>query len=132
MAEPFTKRPKLDEGNTCFVSHCCIYHVISGWYMFTTYIIASGGTCLVFWIIHASTKDIALSCFCYIFNKHSNLNKKHITPHANDEPLLNWRSSHFTIFPSSAMILLVVWSANGDGIVLLPSKANSKVNLLSV
>ena len=38
----------------------------------------------------------------------------------------------FTVFPSSAMILLVVWSANGNGIVLLvTSKASSKVNLLS-
>ena len=33
-------------------------------------------------------------------------------------------------FPSSAMILLVVCSATGDGSALYTSKANSKVNLL--
>ena len=36
----------------------------------------------------------------------------------------------FTIFPSSAMILLVVWSANGEGSALI-SKASSNVNLLN-
>ena len=33
-------------------------------------------------------------------------------PHTNGEPLLKWSFSHY----SSAKILLVVWSANGDGI----------------
>ena len=41
---------------------------------------------------------------------------KLITPHANGEPLFKWSSSHSHILPP---ILLVVWSANGDGIVLL-------------
>ena len=38
---------------------------------------------------------------------------QHITPHANGEPLLS-RAPHVRFFPSSAMILFVVWSANGD------------------
>ena len=37
---------------------------------------------------------------------------------------------HIHFFPSSAMILLVVWSANGDGSALT-SMASSKVNLLN-
>ena len=41
---------------------------------------------------------------------------KLITPHANGEPLFKWSSSHSHILPP---ILLVVWSTNGDGIVLL-------------
>ena len=49
--------------------------------------------------------------------------------HANDESQVEFLT--FTFFPSSVTILLVVWSANGHSIVLLPSKASSKVNLLS-
>ena len=37
---------------------------------------------------------------------------------------------HIIFFPNSAMILFVVWFANGDGSVLT-SKASSKVNLLN-
>ena len=48
-----------------------------------------------------------------------------ITPHANGEPLLK-RSSFLSQF---AMILLVVWSAIGDGSALTTSKASS--NLLN-
>ena len=54
---------------------------------------------------------------------------KHITQHANGKPLLK-RSFSFNFFPTSATILLVVWSANSDGSALT-SKASSKVNLLS-
>ena len=36
----------------------------------------------------------------------------------------------FTFFPSSTMIVIVVWSANGDGSALT-SKASSKVNFLN-
>ena len=56
---------------------------------------------------------------------------KHITPHANDEPLLQRSSSHSY---SSPVLLLVVWTANGDGSAItskLASKASSKVNLLN-
>ena len=35
------------------------------------------------------------------------------------------------MLPSSAMILLVVWSANGDGSRALTAMASSKVNLLN-
>ena len=49
-------------------------------------------------------------------------------PHANGEPLLKRRFS-LSILPCSATILLVVWSANGDGLVVL--LCTSKVNLLS-
>ena len=38
---------------------------------------------------------------------------------------------HIHFFPSSATILLIVWSANGNGSALT-SKANSKVNLLKM
>ena len=38
-----------------------------------------------------------------------------ITPHANVETVLKRSSSHSQF----AMILVVVWSVNGDGIVLL-------------
>ena len=37
-----------------------------------------------------------------------------ITPHTNGEPLLKWSSFLYQF----AKILLVVWSANGNGIVL--------------
>ena len=52
-------------------------------------------------------------------------------------PACYWRTSPqaelltFKFFSSSAMILLAVWSANGDGIVLLLTSTSSKVNLLS-
>ena len=56
----------------------------------------------------------------------------HVTPHANGKPLfktsLQAELLIFTFFPSSATILLVVWSANGDGYSALTSP---KVNLLS-
>ena len=39
---------------------------------------------------------------------------KHITPHANGEPLLKRSSSH----SHSSSVLLVIWSANSDGIVV--------------
>ena len=48
-----------------------------------------------------------------------------ITPHANGEPLLMW-SSFLSQF---AMILLVVWSAIGDGSALTTTKTSS--NLLN-
>ena len=54
-----------------------------------------------------------------------------ITPHANGEPLLLSGAPHIHILPQFATILLVVWSANGDG-GALTSKASSKVvNLLN-
>ena len=44
--------------------------------------------------------------------------------------LFSSESPHISFFPSSGTILLVVWSANGDGSALT-SEANSKVNLLN-
>ena len=48
-----------------------------------------------------------------------------ITPHVNGEPLLKWSS----ILSQFAMILLIVWYANGNGSAALTSKASS--NLLN-
>ena len=42
---------------------------------------------------------------------------EHITPHANGEPLLRWSFSHSS--STMSMFMLIVWSANGDGIVVL-------------
>ena len=50
---------------------------------------------------------------------------KHITPHANGEPLLKLSSPH-SLLSSSATILLV-WSANGDA----PFQGKFQVNLLN-
>ena len=56
----------------------------------------------------------------------------HITPHANGEPLLKRELLTFTFFLSSATILLVVWSDNGDGIVLLlPWQVPRSVTILA-
>ena len=44
--------------------------------------------------------------------------------------LFSSEAPHTLFFPSSAMILLVVWSAKGDDSALT-SKASSKVNLLN-
>ena len=52
---------------------------------------------------------------------------KCITPHTNGEPY-QVELLTFIFFPSSATILLVLWSANDDGSALT-SKASSKVNL---
>ena len=52
-----------------------------------------------------------------------------ITLHANGEPFLKWSSSYSHSFQSTT-ILLVVWSANGDGSAIT-SRASSKVNLLN-
>ncbi len=49
---------------------------------------------------------------------------KHITPHANGEPLFK-QSSPYSLLSSSTMILLV-WSANGD----VPFQGKFQVNLL--
>ena len=48
---------------------------------------------------------------------------------ANGDPLLS-RAPHIHIISQSAMILLVVWSANSNGSALT-SKGSSKVNLLN-
>ena len=55
----------------------------------------------------------------------SKLVTKHITLHANGEPLLMRSSSH-SLLSSSATILLV-WSANGDA----PFQGKFQVNLLN-
>ena len=44
--------------------------------------------------------------------------------------ILSSRAPHIHFYPSSATILLVVWSANSDGSALT-SMASSKVNLLN-
>ena len=49
---------------------------------------------------------------------------KHITLHGNGEHLLKGSSSQSYSLPSSAIILLVVWSANGNTSALT-SKARS-------
>ena len=53
-----------------------------------------------------------------------------ITPHTNGEPLLKQRAPHNLILSQSITILLVVWSANGNG-TALTHKARSKVYLLN-
>ena len=55
---------------------------------------------------------------------------KHITPHANVRTSSQVELLIFTFFPSSAMILLVLWSADGNSSALT-SKASSKVNSLN-
>ena len=47
------------------------------------------------------------------------------------ENLFSSGAPHINFFPSSAIILLVVWSANGDGSALASKSPSSKVNLLN-
>ena len=70
---------------------------------------------------HLSVTELNLNCKL----EHA----KPITLHANGEPLLKSGGPQHILY-QSAMILLVVWSAKGNGSPLT-SKASSKVNLLN-